>query len=60
MSKLKFHPQPQHPAVQFKLIYNEDPAFLENDVNEYLKDGWTLHGAPFILANGDVAQAVVS
>lgn len=45
--------------VQFKILRNEEISFLEDEINEHLNDGWSLHGAPFIF-NGEVAQAVTS
>lgn len=60
MSNLKLKMVNSVPAVQFKILRNVEVSFLEDEVNEHLSDGWTLHGTPFILTDGEVAQAIVS
>jgi hypothetical protein len=32
--------------IKYRLVYSETPEGLSEDVTEYLKEGWSLHGSP--------------
>ena len=43
--------------MEYKLLEHNTIAGIENLVNEYLADGWKLHGSPFPKVH-NVCQAV--
>jgi hypothetical protein len=45
-------------AIDYTLILHRDSSKLAKDVKAYLREGWDLHGQPFVL-NKAIGQALV-
>ena len=45
-------------TFEYKLCAAETAAELNRQVNELLKDGWSLYGNPFVTPSGVICQAL--
>jgi len=45
-------------TFEYKLCAAETAAELNRQVNELLKDGWSLYGNPFVTPSGAMCQAL--